>query len=242
MRTDRVRASACRRHAGARRAGTARAAAAAAVAFGLVATGSGCGSTVLGTAPATVAEGSPGAGSPGPTHSAVPSAPGRPDAGSAAAAPSPAAAAPAEVAAAPSCAANALTGKLDDIEGAAGQVYGELVFTNTASAACKLSGFPDVRFVDAAGGELGAPADHDDSRPEPGPALLAPGDAATAVLRITQPGIQEGCLTAAATREASALRVTLPGGTGAVPVELSGGVTACVSTDVRQLLIGPLGA
>ncbi|WP_232303764.1 DUF4232 domain-containing protein [Pseudofrankia sp. DC12] len=150
-------------------------------------------------------------------------------------------AAPEEVAATPSCAAGALTGKLDDIEGAAGHVYGKLVLTNAGPAACRLNGFLDVRFVDAGGAEFGAPADHDDSRPMPGPALLAPGGAATAVLRITQPGIQEGCLRSDATREASALAVTPPGGTGTISVGLAGGVTACVSTGVRQLLIGPLG-
>jgi hypothetical protein len=75
----------------------------------------------------------------------------------------------------------------------------------------------------------------------PGPALLAPGGTATAVLRITQPGIQEGCLSSDMTREASALEVTPPGGAGTVSVGLAG-VTACVSTDVRQLLIGPLSA
>ncbi|MDT3443962.1 MULTISPECIES: DUF4232 domain-containing protein [unclassified Pseudofrankia] len=245
MRTDRVRAPACRWHAGAPRAGRAKAAAVAAVAFGLVLAGSGCGSTVAGGGPATVAAGSSGAGSRGPAQSVAPSASGRGGGiggSGVAAAAAGSSAAPKEVAAAPVCAAGALTGKLDDIEGAAGQVYGKLVLTNAGPATCKLNGFPDVRFVDARGAEFGAPADHDDSRPVPGPALLAPGGTATAVLRITQPGVQQGCLTSDVTREASALGVTPPGGTGTVSVELSGGVTACVSTDVRQLLIGPLSA
>ncbi|ONH30609.1 DUF4232 domain-containing protein [Pseudofrankia asymbiotica] len=242
MRTDRVRAPACRRHAGAPRAGRAKAAAVAAVALGLVTAGSGCGSTMAGGSPATVAAASSGAGSRGPAQSAAPSASGRDGVGASGAAAAGSSAAPEEVAAAPVCAAAALSGRLDDIEGAAGQVYGKLVLANAGPAACKLNGFPDVRFVDAGGAELGAPADHDDSRPMPEPALLAPGGTATAVLRITQPGVQQGCLTSDATREASALRVTPPGGTGTVSVGLSGGVAACVSTDVRQLLIGPLSA
>ncbi|WP_007511810.1 MULTISPECIES: DUF4232 domain-containing protein [Pseudofrankia] len=241
MRTDRVRAPACRRHAGAPRAGRAKATAVAAVALGLVAVGSGCGSTMAGGSSATVAAGSSGAGSRGPAQSVAPSASGRGGPGVPAAVAG-SSAAPEEVAAAAVCAAGALTGKFDDIEGAAGQVYGKLVLTNASPAACKLSGFPGVRFADAGGAEFGAPADHDDSGPMPGPVLLAPGGTATAVLRITQPGIQEGCLSSDVTREASALEVTPPGGAGTVSVGLAGGVTACVSTDVRQLLIGPLSA
>jgi hypothetical protein len=142
---------------------------------------------------------------------------------------------------APVCAAAALTGALDDTEGAAGQVYGKLVLTNAGRAACQLDGFPDVRFVDARGAEFGAPAAHDDSRAVPSPALLAPGGTAAAVLRITQPGIQQGCLTSDVTRQATVLGVTPPGGTGTISVALPDDLTACVSPSVRQLLVGPLG-
>jgi len=206
------------------------------VALGLVVAGSGCGSTVPGGNAATVAAGSSNAQAPGAEQSGPPAASGAPGASGSAA---PSAAAPGDAQAAPVCGTSTLTGALEDVEGAAGQVYGRLVLTNTGAAACRLDGFPDVRFVDTGGTELGAAASHDDSSPVPGPALLPPGGTAASVLRITQPGIQQGCLDAELTREASGLRVTPPGSTGTLPVELAG-VTACTSVDVKQLQVGPM--
>ncbi|MBL7490271.1 DUF4232 domain-containing protein [Frankia sp. AgB1.9] len=144
------------------------------------------------------------------------------------------------VAAAPVCPPRGLTGALRHTEGTAGHVYNDLVLRNKGTVACRLTGYPDVRFVDADGAAFGAPADDTDDGPATA-VLLPAGGTATAMLRITQAGIQRGCTAASQTRLAAALRVTPPdGGTVTLSVPLSGGITACVSSSVRQLLIGPL--
>jgi hypothetical protein len=144
------------------------------------------------------------------------------------------------VAAMPVCAARALDGALDDTEGTAGHLYARLVLTNRGGASCRLTGYPEVQFVDVAGAAFGAPADDDEGAGPAAPVPLTPEGSATSALRITQPGIQSGCLTVDETRLAVALRVVLPGESDAVRIELStGGITACVSPGVRQLLVGP---
>jgi hypothetical protein len=144
------------------------------------------------------------------------------------------------VAAAPVCPPRGLTGALRHTEGTAGHVYNDLVLRNKGTVACRLTGYPDVRFVDADGAVFGAPADDTDDGPATA-VLLPAGGTATAMLRITQAGIQRGCTAASQTRLAAALRVTPPdGGATTLSVPLSGGITACVSSSVRQLLIGPL--
>jgi hypothetical protein len=144
---------------------------------------------------------------------------------------------------APVCPSDRLVGAFRDTQGAAGHLYGDLVLRNNGPAACRLVGYPDVRFADAAGAIFGAAASHDDGAGPGTTVVLAPGDSAAAVLRITQAGLQRGCQGTGQTRRATALRVTPPGGrTGAVPITLATGVTACLSADVRQLLVGPFAA
>jgi len=141
---------------------------------------------------------------------------------------------------APVCLPRGLAGALSRTEGAAGHVYTDLVLTNRGTASCRLDGYPAVRFVDLDGAAIGAPAAREEDDDPPPEVLLAPGDSAAALLRITQAGIQDGCLTRGDTRAAAALRVTPPGGSGSVAVPVPDGVTACLSTGVRQLLVGPL--
>lgn len=141
---------------------------------------------------------------------------------------------------APVCLPGGLAGALSRTEGAAGHVYTDLVLTNRGTASCRLDGYPGVRFVDLDGTAIGAPAAREEDDDPPPEVLLAPGDSAAALLRITQAGIQDGCLTRGDTRAAAALRVTPPGGSDSVAVPVPDGVTACLSAGVRQLLVGPL--
>jgi hypothetical protein len=191
----------------------------------------------------------PAAGVVAPRSSVAPSAPGlpaatgatslaagRPGSGRSATATVPAAV----LASTPVCAAPALDGTLEDTESTAGHLYARLVLTNHGAAACQLTGYPGVQFVAVDGGTFGAPAEDDVAWGPAEPVLLAPGGTANAVLRVTQPGIQRGCLSADQTKLAAALRVAPLGAGGLVRVELStGGVTACTSPDVKQLLVGP---
>lgn len=166
---------------------------------------------------------------------APPSGPGSPSA-AASSAPPPASV----VAAAPVCAPRGLSGALRHTEGTPGSVYNDLVLRNKGTVACRLTGYPDVQFVDANGAVLGAPADDTDDGAVTA-VLLPAGGTASAMLRITQAGIQRGCTATSQTKRAAALRVTPPdGGAATLSVPLSGGVTACSSSNVRQLLVGPL--
>ncbi|MBL7497519.1 DUF4232 domain-containing protein [Frankia sp. CNm7] len=242
MRTDLVWAPTHRRAAGAPHAGRIRAVGVTLAACGLLAAGSGCASTVGNEDATAVTAGSSGAAPAGPAGASAAGGPAAAGGAEATGGPALPTVPPSVLANAPVCAAETLTGAMEDAEGAAGQVYGRLVLTNTGAAACKLVGFPDVQFIDAAGAALGAPAEQDTDRGTPAPVLLAPEGKAAAVLRITQPGIQDGCLATDSTKPATALRVTPPDGSAAVSVALAGGITACVSPDVHQLLVGPLAA
>ncbi|MGW4115585.1 DUF4232 domain-containing protein [Actinosynnema sp. NPDC004786] len=61
------------------------------------------------------------------------------------------------------------------VEGAAGTVYREVVFTNRGLGACVLRGFPGVSYVDSSGGRVGAAAVRVGER---GPLLTLPHGAA----------------------------------------------------------------
>jgi hypothetical protein len=115
------------------------------------------------------------------------------------------------------------------------------VLTNRGAVPCRLAGYPGIQFIDASGAAFGAAAEDDDAWGPAEPVELRPGGTASAVLRVTQAGIQRDCLTEQETQVATALRVLPPGSRGAVVVSLpSGGLTGCRSTAVHQLLVGPL--
>jgi hypothetical protein len=142
----------------------------------------------------------------------------------------------------PTCAAGDLRGEFTDPEGAAGHLYATVVLTNHGGGPCQLAGYPRVEFVGATGAAFGAPAEDDDAWGPAEPVELRPGATASAVLRVTQAGIERGCLTDQETEQADALRVTPPGAGGGLVVALpTGGVTGCLSAEVHQLLVGPLG-
>lgn len=91
-----------------------------------------------------------------------------------------------------------------------GGTYYTLEFTNVSARACSLYGYPDVSAYagDQAGGiQIGSAADHDTSvRPQP--VMLAPGQTAHSVLRVTSTGTFQPTTCGQVT--APELRVMLP--------------------------------
>jgi hypothetical protein len=80
----------------------------------------------------------------------------------------------------PACRAEVLDVRIGPGEGAAGTIFYPIVFTNSGPVRCTLRGYPGVSSVDAAGRQIGAPAD----REPPTTAttvVLAPGGSASAV-------------------------------------------------------------
>ncbi|WP_462188258.1 DUF4232 domain-containing protein [Frankia sp. CcWB2] len=121
-----------------------------------------------------------------------------------------------------------------DRQGTAGSDYERLVLTNIGHSPCVVRGFPGVSFVDAAGRQVGAAAEH--TGPVGAPVRLVPGGAATAVLRILHLGVAEGCTPPSGTAPVAVLRVYPPGNTEAL--RLTGPDTrACRDPAVRQLTV-----
>lgn len=79
------------------------------------------------------------------------------------------------------CADDALSVSITGGDAGAGSIGYDLVFTNTGETSCELRGAPGVSVVDAAGTQLGAPADQvGDDAPET--LTLQPGASVTAQL------------------------------------------------------------
>jgi Protein of unknown function (DUF4232) len=92
------------------------------------------------------------------------------------------------------CATTDLKLAVGQPNGAAGTIFYPLDFTNTASAACTMYGYPGVAFVSAPGGSvIGAPAKR---RSPPVPALItvAPGAAVHATLAVSDVLIGNNCV------------------------------------------------
>ncbi|ONH58030.1 hypothetical protein CcI49_24240 [Frankia sp. CcI49] len=133
------------------------------------------------------------------------------------------------------CAAAGLTAAVDDLQGAAGHIYGRIVLTNTGSAPCVVAGFPGVSVVDEAGRQIGAAADR--NGPSGAPVTLAPGGRAGATLAITQPGLLPGCESADETTRGTRLRVYPPENRASLLAEVPGGVQTCRDPAVHQLAV-----
>jgi hypothetical protein len=116
--------------------------------------------------------------------------------------------------------------------GAAGSVYRTLTLTNTSGDACEMSGYPGVSYVDAAGTQLGAPAD----RGEPGDAFtLEPGASATAVLKQVNAGNYGADCGAV---PAAGVRVYPPGATDSLVLPQE--TTACSASSIVLMTVGAL--
>ncbi|MFC4903163.1 DUF4232 domain-containing protein [Kocuria oceani] len=132
------------------------------------------------------------------------------------------------------CATSALGVSAAPAGGAAGSVWVDVTVTNTAAEPCVLGGYPGVSFVDADGTALGAPAVRDTGVPGTG-RQLAPGESATAALRIGQAAVHPGC----EAREAAGLRVYPPENTRSVVVPFP--AEACTGPGIQQLEIQGFG-
>ncbi len=137
------------------------------------------------------------------------------------------------------CSTQALSLSLRGPNGAAGNMYYQFVFRNTAATPCELFGYPGVSFLDRSHDEIGQPASREPNVVER-PVLLGPGGNAYAVLDVLDPGvIQCGAGSAAAW-----VRVYPPGNTESVLLDTSGRLQVCASgtTETPASLIAPVTA
>lgn len=133
------------------------------------------------------------------------------------------------------CATSALDVSAAPAGGAAGSVHVDVTVTNAAEEPCLLGGYPGVSFVDAAGTAIGVPAVRDAGVPGTGQ-VLAPGESATAALRMSRAGNHAAC----DAREAAGLRVYPPESTQSVVVPFP--AEACTGPGIQQLEIQGFGA
>lgn len=150
-----------------------------AIAVGALAVTAGCGSGGSG-GPGSVANTGtplPHTSSPLPTGSATTTSSATPTATDTSSSPT---------SSLPRCVSSQLSLALGNGQGAAGTTYTPLVFTNSASKACELNGYPGVSFVDASGNLLGKPAGEDTGKVKP--IKLSSGGSGYALLRQPNPG------------------------------------------------------
>lgn len=149
---------------------------------------------------------------------------------------SPSAAPSPTVAALPACRTAQLRLSLGTTQGGAGQFHQPLVLTNTG-ARCSLYGYPGVSFLDAAGRQLGSPAEA-----EPGTrktlVVLAAGGAASAALTYSNAGAYPD--STCRPQEAATVRVYPPGERAALTTPDK--VLVCSAPGSHQLRIGPVAA
>ncbi len=133
----------------------------------------------------------------------------------------------------PPCRAAQLAGSLGAAQGAAGQRYQPIVFTNTSRQTCAIQGFPVVALIDAAGNRISDPAENEESA-APGTVALAPGDVASALLHTTNAAVDGACLAPSAM-----ISVQPPGQDDYL--EFAGVYIACDGLFVRAIVAGPTG-
>lgn len=122
-------------------------------------------------------------------------------------------------------------------EGAAGSQYRPLRITNNGSTACSLFGFPGVSMVDAAGKQVGKPADRSGSQAS-GRVVMKPGQQEQVTLRIVNAdnyGNGQCHRTGAA-----GIRVYPPGERHSVVVAVKG-LEGCASSDVQIMTVTSYG-
>lgn len=132
------------------------------------------------------------------------------------------------------CDAADLKGSIEEIRGgaSAGSVHRGLVLTNTSDEPCILQGFPGVSYVDAAGNQIGAPADRNTSTASPA-IDLQPGESAMATLRQTR---AENYGPQCNQTQAAGLRVYPPSAYDSLIIEQQ--FTACAADGVVLMTIG----
>lgn len=116
--------------------------------------------------------------------------------------------------------------------GAAGSVYRQIIFTNTADEECEITGYPGVSYVDAEGNQVGAPADREPA--EAAEVILAPGESAIAPVKQTN---AQNYGAECELTETVGLRVYPPNDTEFLVVDQMS--TACASEDIVLMTVAP---
>jgi Protein of unknown function (DUF4232) len=119
--------------------------------------------------------------------------------------------------------------------GAAGSVFYRIEFANLSGSSCSMSGYPKVSAVNLHGKRIGAAATIEPAKETP-PVKLAPGDTATATLRIVEALNYPTGKCKPTT--AAGLRVTVPGGSGSKVAPLA--FETCASSASKTLSVGPV--
>ncbi|WP_326964968.1 DUF4232 domain-containing protein [Arthrobacter sp. PL16] len=117
--------------------------------------------------------------------------------------------------------------------GAAGSVYRSLVLTNASDQECSVEGYPGVSFTDAAGAQIGAPAERDGSAPVR--VALAPGASVSTTLQQTNAGNYGGDC---GLTQSAGLRVYPPGATDSLVLPQA--ISACSDTAIVLMRVGTL--
>ncbi|HWR84568.1 MAG TPA: DUF4232 domain-containing protein [Rhodoglobus sp.] len=135
------------------------------------------------------------------------------------------------------CSFDDLTVTLGEPEGAAGSTVVPILFENSGSAECTVSGYPTVAFVgDGDGTQLGAAAT-EDATSTVATVSLAPGATAAAGLTVTDSGAVDDCEPV----DADGFRVYPPGSNDAAFLATTD-YQACSNTTVTILTVAALAA
>ena len=146
----------------------------------------------------------------------------------------PAATSPASTAAPTACGTNDLSLRLGARGGAAGSIYAPVIFTNTSSSACTLSGYPGVSYAaSSAGKQVGAAATRNTLHAVSTVTLDAGASAAALVQMTNEANYPASSCNA---ESVGGLRVYPPGSKTAAYVAFSSAQMAC-SSDVNQLTV-----
>lgn len=115
--------------------------------------------------------------------------------------------------------------------GTAGGFGYEIKFTNLGSATCTLAGFPGVRAVDLSGNRIGAAATHGPGKVKE--VVLATNQSAMATLQVAD--ALNFPKAKCAPKMAAALRVALPGGSGAKTAPIA--FETCAKSTAKTLSV-----
>lgn len=132
----------------------------------------------------------------------------------------------------PRCTSAELKVTLGPDEGAAGSVDRPLVFTNSGSRTCELTGFPGVSYVAGDDGHQVGPAAQE-SGPRGGEVRMAPGKSSAAPLQLVQVANFDAAV--CNPTPVRGLRVYPPGETASIFVQMDG--TGCAGTPPGPQLV-----
>ena len=135
------------------------------------------------------------------------------------------------------CGLSTLAISLGETEGAAGSRYVPIIFKNTGSVGCTLTGYPAVSFVgDGNGTPIGPPADNDPTT-SPTLQLVAPGSSVKAQLRIAVAQNFSGCTVVTP----DGFRIAPPGSSASAFVAFTS-LQACDNPSIHLLTVQSAGS